>query len=164
MGKVFYEDDDATLVQERNLIIALYRGCPTVTHVRVMRAEFERQSKNWPAGVAALISIHAEGWVPRFDEAFREEVSQMVAETEEASLGTAFVLTGHGMVTSGLRAFFNGVFLLSHTQEPNRVFAETSTAVGWLAELPGMAAHWTAGELLDCGLAHGVGSRLRRAS
>ncbi|MFK7985191.1 MAG: hypothetical protein AB8I08_04095 [Sandaracinaceae bacterium] len=164
MGKVFYEDDDATFVQDRNLLIAIYRGCPTVTHIRVLRAEFQRQAENWPDGVAVLVAVHAEGWVPRFDEGFRNEIHEMVVETERSSLGTAFVLTGHGMVTSGLRAFVNGVFLLSRSREPNRVFADLSTAVTWLANLPGVDSQWSAGELVDCGLTYGIGGQLRRAS
>lgn len=163
MANVFYEDDEATFVQERNLLIGLYRGCPTVTHIRVLRAEFQRQIANWPEGVAMLVSIHAEGWVPRLDAAFRKEVSELVAEAEGKSLGTAFVFTGHGMVTSGLRAFFNGVFLTSRSEEPNRVFGDFSSAATWLMELDGMDRHWSLGELRDCGLMFGIGSQLRRA-
>lgn len=158
MGETIYQDDVATFVVERNLFIGLYRGSPTITHLHAIRRTFDRLLPRYPGGVAMLISIHCQGWVPRFDDTFRQQMHETIVATERGSLGSAFVLTGHGLITSGLRAFVNGAFLLSNSREPNRVFRDLPSAADWLGALPGMSAHWSTEELLDCGLTLGVGS------
>ena len=162
--RVFYEDDDATFVEARNLLIGTYRGCPTVDHIRVLRAQLQHHFETYPDGVALMVALHCDGWIPRFDEEFRQEIQELIRVAEPHSLGTAFVLSGHGMVTSGLRAFVNGLFLLTKSREPNRVFRQLAPAAEWLSSLPGMRSRWSSQEILERGLELGVGSgRLLRA-
>jgi hypothetical protein len=84
-----------------------------------------------------------QAWLPNISDDLRDAVQELMRHSEEGTLGSAFVLRGHGMFVSTIRAFLSGAFLLAGSREPYRIFAEAEAAADWLAPIAGAGAPWT---------------------
>lgn len=87
--------------------------------------------------------------MPQLSEDLRRALTNVVATTEDGSLGTALVLSGSGFANSALRALFNSLFLVSGSREPLKVFDSRAAAAEWLAELSqGAGVSWNPADIV----------------
>ncbi|MEQ9073881.1 MAG: hypothetical protein RLP09_08475 [Sandaracinaceae bacterium] len=143
-----FEDGGALIAIERNLVFLVQRERPTSDHLRALRLAYDAALAAHPDGVALLMVVTSQHWMPAFSDELREETAKLVRGTETGSLGSAFVLGGRGLFSSTLRAFLSTLFLVAGSREPYAVFADVESAAPWLAGVASRSAPWRVEDVL----------------
>ncbi len=146
--RIIHADQGATVAVERNLTATYFVDRPLAAHVRAMDSAWKKASSQHPGSVATIVIAGETTWVPEFSEDFRRATTAFVARTEAGSVGSAFVLSGNGLLNSALRAFISGVFLLSRSREPYRVFQEPGLAAEWISGVASVGVEWSRDDVL----------------
>jgi hypothetical protein len=148
---VEYVDGHALLGRHRNLFLGVWWARATLAHVDAVRTCCGTVLGEHRTFASAILVLEGEG-IFSFAEGVRGGMAEVVAETEDSGVGTAFIIHRGGFVGGAIRAFLSGVFLVARTKEPQRAFADLDPAATWLASClaaPPAEVDWTKTEVLQ---------------
>lgn len=121
------------IASRENLIVSMHWGRPSLEHVEELAdavAELVAVHKRF----ATVVLVTGDRILHAPDPETRERLRQLVEDTTETGLGTAFVVTRGGFLGSAAVALLSGLFLLSRSPEPNQAFRTIEAAAPWLQE------------------------------
>lgn len=148
MVDLLYEDAGAVVARERNLGFYLLRDRPVPEHFEALADLHRHILSAHPEGAGLLTVVTSTHWMPAFSDELRRAARHLVETTEHGSLGSAFVLGGHGLLSSAIRGFVGTLFLVSRSREPYAVFASVSEAAPWVAARSSARTRWDPEEVL----------------
>lgn len=145
-----HRDDTAIVATHKNLLIAVFWDFATLEHAHSVRDTCRQLVRDHDDGFATAVLITGERIMTTFNAEVRRELTDLVKETENTGVGTAFVIMREGFIAATLRAILSGLFLVARSREPNRAFATRRAAAGWLEQQligQGKTTRWETGEV-----------------
>ncbi len=130
-----HTDDTATIAVCKNLLVAEFKDFATLEHANVIRDACRRLVRDHEDGFGTVVLMTGERTLSAFNAEVRRELTDVVKETEDTGLGTAFVIMREGFAAATLRAVLSGLFLMARSREPNRAFQTPQSAASWLEQL-----------------------------
>ncbi len=137
------------IASHKNLVVSMHWGRTTLGHADELTqcvAELMTEHKRY----ASVVIVTGHEVVHAPDAQTRERLRQLVEDTADSGLGTAFIVTMGGFLGGAVVALLSGLFVLSRSPEPNKAFGTIEPAAAWLQ---GMLAEgptrWMAGEVED---------------
>lgn len=146
---MIYRDVDGSVARLRNLCIVRIGGRPSVPHIRAMGMAYKECIAEYPEGVVLLAICAPTLSMAHFSEDVRAAILHLARTTKEGSIGSAFVISGDGLLTSALRALVSGVFLVAKSNEPYRMFPTVAAASEWVSEIASVSAPMRPSEIAD---------------
>jgi len=121
----------------RDLLICVWRGRPPLECVKVFEGALLYVSKGAP-GVRMLHISEASAEIP--EQNARSALASVIKERGPLIRATAFALLAKGARGAAVRAAITGLYLLSRSPAPIKVFDSVKPAAFWLeGENPGAA-------------------------
>ncbi|MGH1341787.1 MAG: hypothetical protein ACRBN8_09565 [Nannocystales bacterium] len=135
------------IATHKNLVASMHWGRTTLGHVDELAqsvAELVRLHERF----VTVVVVTGADLMHAPDPATRARLRQLVEDTAQTGLGTAFVVTRGGFLGSAVVSLLSGLFVLSRSREPNRAFRTTTAAAPWLQDLlTDGAPPWQPGEV-----------------
>ena len=118
----------------KNLVVSMHWGRPMSGHADEL-AQCVAEVVSLHERFVTVVVVTGGEVLHAPDTQTRARLRQLVADTADTGLGTAFVVTRGGFLGSAAVSLLSGLFVLSRSPEPNRAFRTIGTAAPWLEDL-----------------------------
>lgn len=140
-------DENGLIASYKNLMMSVHWGATTRSHaddLKTHTAELVRQHHKF----ASMVLVSGPRMPEAPDAETRESLRQLIEQTEDTGVGTAFVVTAGGFLGGAAVALLSGLFILSGSREPHKAFRTVSPAADWLQGCVASGpTRWDAGEV-----------------
>lgn len=126
-----YRDDGGLIAHHKNLIASMHWKPPSLQQATSLVGLTEDLVARYGRFGSALL-VTGERLIGTPDAATREVLLQLIRDTKETGLGTAFVIMSGGFLTGAAVAMLSGLFTVARTREPSQAFRELRPASVWL--------------------------------
>lgn len=142
-----HHDDGGLIAHHKNLVASVHWKPPSLEQANALVALTEELvAEHGRFGSAILVT--GERLIGTPDPETREVLIQLIRDTKETGLGTAFVITAGGFFTGAAVALLSGLFTVARTREPSQAFRELGPAATWLdTHLQAHTVPWETGEV-----------------
>ncbi len=142
-----HHDDGGLIAHHKNLVASVHWKPPSQGQAKALVALTEELvAAHGRFGSAVLVTGKRLMGTP--DPETREVLTQLIRDTKETGLGTAFVITAGGFFTGAAVALLSGLFTVARTREPSQAFRELAPAATWLdTHLRTHTVRWEADEV-----------------
>jgi hypothetical protein len=131
----------------KNLVVSFHWGTTTLSHADDLKTYIAEVLQRYPRFLSAVL-VSGPGLPEAPDAKTRDSLRQLIEQTEDTGIGTAFIVTSRGFLASAAVALVSGLFVLSRSREPHRAFRDVETAGDWLAGCSDTGTTpWDPGEL-----------------
>jgi len=148
--RIRHRDQHALIATHKNLLIGVYWDFAVLEHIPVLRQSVQDILAEHDDGFATVVVVTGQRMLQGFNAEVRQGLADLVADTQDTGLATAFVVRRDGFVGAAVRSVLSGLFLFGRSREPNAVFPAVPRAASWLEEHltgPSQRTLWEPGEV-----------------